>query len=141
MNRAIELNPKDVDSYIFLANVKLGQGEIAESLQLIERAHELSTRTTNWHKAVYGSALYADKRYEEALEVLKAVDGLPFARRLLAMTYAEASQTQTAESAAELFLERYPDFSIARHMDSKMLQREEDRTHYVQGLEKAGFPA
>ena len=29
------------------------------------------------------------------------------------------------------FLERYPDFSIARHMDSKMLQREEDRTYYV----------
>ena len=95
----------------------------------------------HWHKAVYGSALYADKRYEEALEVLKAVDGLPFAQRLLAMTYAEAGQTQKAEFSAKLFLERYPDFSIARHMDSKMLQREEDRTHYVQGLEKAGFPA
>jgi adenylate cyclase len=141
MNRAIALNPNDVNSYMFLANVKLGQGEIDESLQLIETARGLTNRTSNWHKAVYGSALYAGKRYGEALENLEAIDDLPFTQRLLAMTCAQAGQTQKAQSAAKRFLERYPDFTIAEHMDSKQLEREEDRQHYIDGLEKAGFPA
>ena len=140
MNRAISLNPNDVDSYMFLANVKLSQGEIAESLELIERARELSTRTTNWHKAIYGGALYADKRYDEALEILETVQGLPFAQRLLAMAYAQAGEGQKAQAAAKKFLERYPDFTIAEHMGRNKLQREEDRVHYTDGLEKAGFP-
>ena len=140
MNRAISLNPNDVDSYMFLANVKLSQGEIAESLGLIERARELSTRTTNWHKAIYGGALYADKRYDEALEILETVQGLPFAQRLLAMAYAQAGEGQKAQAAAKKFLERYPDFTIAEHMGRNKLQREEDRVHYADGLEKAGFP-
>jgi adenylate cyclase len=140
MNRAISLNPNDVDSYMFLANVKLSQGEIAESLGLIERARELSTRTTNWHKAIYGGALYADKRYDEALEILETVQGLPFAQRLLAMAYAQAGEGQKAQAAAKKFLERYPDFTIAEHMGRNKLQREEDRVHYTDGLEKAGFP-
>jgi adenylate cyclase len=140
MKRAIALNPNDVDSYMFLADVKLNQGEIEESLQLIERARELSTRSTNWHKAVYGGALYAGKRYEEARDMLETVDGMPFAQRLLAMTYAQTGETQKAESAAKRYLERYPDFTIAGHMDNKTLQREEDRAHYTDGLKKAGFP-
>ena len=141
MNRAIALNPNDIDTYMFLADVKLGQGEIAEALKLIERARGLSTRNTNWHKAVYGSALYADKRYDEALEILQDVEGLSFAQRLLAMSYAQAGQTQKAEATAKLFLARYPDFTISMHMKSKNLEREEDRAHYAEGMEKAGFPA
>ena len=141
INRAIALNPNDVDSYMFLANVKVNQGEVGEALQLIERARELSTRITNWHTAVYGGALYAGKRYDEALEVLEAVEGLPFAQRLLAMSYAQAGRAQKAEATAKVFLERYPDFTVSQHMEGNMLQREEDRTHYAEGLEKAGFPA
>ncbi len=140
MKRAIALNPNDIDSYMFLADVKLNQGEIEESLQLMERARELGTRPTNWHKAVYGGALYAGKRYEEARDVLETVDGMPFAQRLLAMTYAQTGQTQKAESAAKRYLERYPDFTIAEHMDRKTLQREEERAHYTEGLKNAGFP-
>ena len=141
VNRAIALNPNDVDSYIFLADIKTNQGEIAESIELIERARELSTRTNNWHKTVYGKALYADKRYEEARDVLVSVDDLTFAQRLLAMTYAQMGDQQKAESTAKLYLERYPEFSVAQHMDDNAMQREEDRAHYVEGLEKAGFPA
>ena len=141
MNRAIALNPNDVDTYMFLANVKLSQGEIAESLELIERARELSTRTTNWHKAIYGGALYADRRYDDALDILETVQGLPFAQRLLAMSYAQAGEAQKAESAAKKFLERYPDFTIAAHMSRNKLLRKEDQDHYAEGLEKAGFPA
>ena len=58
------LNPNDIDSYIFLADIKTNHGEIAESIELTERARELSTPTHNWHKTFYGRALYADKRYE-----------------------------------------------------------------------------
>ncbi|MDP6590472.1 MAG: hypothetical protein QF666_13635 [Alphaproteobacteria bacterium] len=59
---------------------------------------------------------------------------------MLAMTYAQTGQTQKAESAAKRYLERYPDFTIAEHMDNKTLQREEDRAHYAEGLKRAGFP-
>ena len=141
VNRAIALNPNDVDSYMFLADIKTNQGEIAESIELIERAGELSTRTTNRHKTVYGRALYAGKRYEEARNVLETVDDLSFAHRLLAMTYAQMGEGQKAESTAKLYLKRYPEFTVAEHMDNISMQREEDRAHYAEGLEKAGFPA
>jgi adenylate cyclase len=141
INKAIELNPNDVDSYMFLANVKLNLGEIDDSLRLIERARELSTRITNWHKAVYGSALYAGGRYAEAVDVLESVTDLPFAQRILAMTYGQTGEAEKATAVARRFLQRYPDFSIAEFMSNKRFQREEDRAHYRDGLEKAGFPA
>ena len=84
---------------------------------------------------------YSGKRYEEARNILETVVGLTFAQRILAMTYAQMCATQKAQSMAKRFLERYPDFSTAVHMDSMNLTREEDRVHYAEGLEKAGFPA
>ncbi len=43
--------------------------------------------------------------------------------------------------AGERYLERYPDFSSAQHVNNNKMQCEEDRLHYLEGLEKAGFPA
>jgi len=141
MQRAIDLNPNDVDSYIFLANVQLGIGDVDESLRLVECASNLSTRTSNWHRAVHGSALYICKRYEEAADMLESMQNLPFAQRLLAMTYAQAGVKEKADAIAKVFLERYPDFSIDKFMNSKLIQREDVRAHYWEGLEKAGFPS
>ena len=139
MNRALALNPNDVDSYVFLGMAKISQGHVAEALRLIERALELTTRATHWHKASYGMALYADKRYEKAVEILAPLEDMPMAQRFLAMSYAQLDRGPEAEAVAKRFLERYPDFSVARHMDSHRLQCEDQRNHYIEGLKKAGF--
>ena len=72
--------------------------------------------------------------------MLEGVDGLAFAQRLLAMSYAQLGETKKAQSQAKRYLEQYPDFTISRYMADIALQREEDRTLYAEGLEKAGFP-
>jgi len=142
MKRAVVLNPNDVDSYVFLAVAKNSQGEVEESLQLIELAFELSTRPTNWHKVTYGSTLYSAKRYEEALAALQTIniDGMPMAQRLLAISYAQLGKTRECGEMAEKFLKRYPGFSIAEHMTKHIIERDDQREHYIDGLKKACFP-
>ena len=73
--------------------------------------------------------------------MLESMQNLPFAQRLLAMTYAQAGVKEKADAIAKVFLERYPDFSIDKFMNSKLIQREDVRAHYWEGLEKAGFPS
>jgi len=138
----VALNPNDVDSYVFLAAAKNSQGEVEESLQLIERAFELSTRPTNWQKVTYGSTLYSAKRYEEAVAALQTIDigGMPMAQRLLAISYAQLGKTHECGEMAEKFLKRYPRFSIAEHTTKHIIEHDDQREHYIDGLKKAGFP-
>ncbi len=141
IERAIELNPNDADSYIFLANSKLNLGEPAEAIALCERAIALSPHPPVWYAASYGSALYLAHRYEDAIATLQGHERMPMAQRFLAMSHAQLGHQAQAEEAMRAFLVRYPDFSTAAFFEEHLVfRRDEDRTHYREGMQKAGFP-
>ena len=58
--------------------------------------------------------------------------------RWLAAAYGQLGREQDAKAAAEEYLRRTPDFSLAHHLETMPFQHAEDLEHYVEGLRKAG---
>ena len=70
-----------------------------------------------WYAWNFGIALYLARRYDDAVAALRK--GRPLgamAYRWLAASYAQLGREAEAKSAAEEYLKRAPDFSLASHL-------------------------
>jgi adenylate cyclase len=141
LETAIALNPNDADGYVFLAEALSYAGRPDEAIDLIGKAQRLNPAVPRWYTWELGTAFYVARRYEDAVAALRK--GRPLvamAYRWLAVAYAQLGREQEAKAAAEEYLRRTPDFSLARHLELMPFQHAEDRDHYAEGLRKAGLP-
>jgi adenylate cyclase len=137
---AIALNPNDADGYVFLAEVLSYAGRPEEAIDLIGKAQRLNPAVPRWYTWELGTAFYVARRYEDAVAALRR--GRPLvamAYRWLAVAYGQLGREQEAKAAAEEYLRRTPDFSLAEHLERMPFQHAEDREHYIEGLRKAGL--
>jgi len=139
LETAIALNPNDADGYVFLAEALSYAGRPDEAIDLIGKAQRLNPTVPRWYAWQLGTAFYVARRYEDAVAALRK--GRPLAAmayRWLAAAYGQLGREQDAKAAAEEYLRRTPDFSLARHLGTMPFQHAEDLEHYVEGLRKAG---
>ncbi|THK39029.1 adenylate/guanylate cyclase domain-containing protein [Ensifer sp. MPMI2T] len=69
--RAVELNPNDPDSLMALAKAQVRFGSYDEAVRNAERARRLHPMAPEYYTYVYGQALYAARRLDEADQVLR----------------------------------------------------------------------
>ena len=141
LETAIALNPNDADGYVFLAQALNRAGRPDEAISLVERAQRLNPAAPHWYSWNLGIACYLARRYDDAVTALRR--GRPLgamAYRWLAASYAQLGREQDAKAAAEEYLKRTPDFSLANHLEMLHFQHAADREHYADGLRKAGLP-
>ena len=141
LETAITLNPNDADGYVFLAQTLSYAGRPDEAIDLVEKAQRLNPAYPRWYAWNLGTAFYVARRYDDAVTALRRGSPLvAMAYRWLAVAYAQLGREQEAKAAAEEYLRRTPDFSLARHLELMPFQHAEDRDHYAEGLRKAGLP-
>ena len=141
LETAITLNPNDADGYVFLAETLSYAGRPDEAIDLVEKAQRLNPAYPRWYAWNLGTAFYVARRYDDAVTALRRGSPLvAMAYRWLAVAYAQLGREQEAKAAAEEYLRRTPDFSLARHLELMPFQHAEDRDHYAEGLRKAGLP-
>ena len=141
LETAITLNPNDADGYVFLAETLSYAGRPDEAIDLVEKAQRLNPAYPRWYAWNLGTAFYVARRYDDAVTALRRGSPLvAMAYRWLAVAYAQLGREQEAKAAAEEYLKRTPDFSLARHLELMPFQHAEDRDHYAEGLRKAGLP-
>ena len=141
LETAITLNPNDADGYVFLAQALNRTGRPEEAISLVEKAQRLNPAAPPWYTWNLGIAYYLARRYDDAVTALRR--GRPLgamAYRWLAASYAQLGRDLEAKAAAEEYLKRTPDFSLARHLEMLHFQQADDRDHYTEGLRKAGLP-
>jgi adenylate cyclase len=141
LETAVALNPNDADGYVFLAQALNRAGRPDEAIGLVERARRLNPAAPHWYTWNLGIAYYLARRYDDAVTALRR--GRPLgamAYRWLAASYAQLGREVEAKAAAEEYLKRTPDFSLASHLEMVHFQHTEDREHYAEGLRKAGLP-
>jgi adenylate cyclase len=141
LETAIALNPNDADGYVFLAQALNRAGRPDEAIGLVERAQRLNPAAPHWYSWNLGIAYYLARRYEDAIIALRR--GRPLgamAYRWLAASYAQLGREPEAKAAAEEYLKRTPDFSLASHLEMLHFQHAADRDHYADGLREAGLP-
>jgi TolB-like protein/Flp pilus assembly protein TadD len=140
LQTAIALNPNDADGYVFLAETLSFAGRPDEAIELIGKAQRLNPASPRWYAWFLGFAFYVARRYEDAVAALrKGTPLVAMAYRSLAVANGQLGREQDAKAAAEEYLRRTPDFSLATHLETMPFQHAEDREHYVEGLRKAGL--
>jgi TolB-like protein/tetratricopeptide (TPR) repeat protein len=140
LETAIQLNPNDADGYAFLARALSFAGRPDEAIDLMDKAQRLNPAAPHWYAWNLGMAYYLARRYDDAVSALRK--GRPLgamAYRWLAAAYGQLGRELEAKAAAEEYLKRTPDFSLANHLEVLPFQRAEDREHYAAGLRKAGL--
>jgi adenylate cyclase len=138
--RAHELNPLDAHVIALRAPLAVYLGKPDEGEYWARRAMQLNPRYPDWYVTNLGLALYGLGRYEDAIAVYAKV-AAPQVGILaaLAACHAQTGDTVAASTTRERLLELAPSFSTRRFVESKPYRHERDRTHLLEGLEKAGL--
>ena len=141
LERALELNPNDAESYEALGWIRLwfGRTDAAiESLELALRLDPSAPRNTLMH---LGMAYYLKERYQDAIATLEKgliqwpeFSGLHI---VLAAAYAQAQRMNEAAEAASEVRRLEPFFELDSF--GRALRNHSDRDKLIVGLRKAGL--
>jgi len=151
-DRALALNPNDADVAAVFANILVYWGRWREALGWIETAKRLNPFPPNLYHWYHALALYAGRRYRDAMEVLKQARSLHcWSHGLLAACYARIGMPEEARSALNRFIkERHlelqqkgepvplNDLDLARARVDRY-RKADDRKHFIDGMRKAGL--
>ena len=143
LDRALEINPNDVETYAERGSALVFAGKPAEALNWLQGALQFDKghpRTS----ARLGLAYYLLGRYDEAIEAcdraLARNPGCNVQIRthpILAAVYAEAGREQDAESERAIVTHLSPFFDAVAF--AAQFGTQDAREHMLEGLKKAGF--
>ncbi len=119
-------------------------GRPADAALLLEKAIRLNPHYPPWWLGVLGRAYRLERRYDEAIAVLKgAFDRIGQHVQThveLAVTYVEVGREAEARAVAETILKLDPSFSIAKFAKALTYRDPEELDRVVQGMRQAGLP-
>lgn len=146
-DRAISLNPNDVNIACDRANWLLYADRPEEALQSLDSALQRDPFPPKWAWEIRGSVLYQLRRYEEAIAAYQKVDASYFwMPAFLAASYAQVGQMESARQALSEFLKLKPGATLGtfeRLTRSAWGNRRGHvlgRSNVLDGLRKAGLP-
>lgn len=141
--RAYLLNPNDASTLVQMGGLFARRGKLDEAMEWINEGFRLNPFPPPWYSAALGNALYILGRYEEAAAALKELPNPgPFTLARLVACHAQAGSSAAAEETKARLLQVRPDFSTEDFIRrGLLLELDEHRDLFRQGLLKAGLPA
>jgi tetratricopeptide (TPR) repeat protein len=137
--RAMSLNPNDVNVTGDYANWLSYMGRFDESLRYLDLAIQRDPFPPSWMWAIRGTVLLLAKRYEEAITAFqKAPIENFFTHALLASAYAWAGQNENARHELALARAGKPDLAVSFFATAPYAD-EAHRKHIMDGLRMAGL--
>jgi adenylate cyclase len=115
-------------------------GRAEEGIQMVRRAMRLNPHHPEWYWSMLAIALYAARRYEEALDAYRriAVWKKPWHLARLAACYAQLGRLDEARAQAAEVLRLDPGFRLS---NVKLFYRNPaDAEASFEGMRKAGIP-
>jgi len=143
-DRAIQLNPNLAMAWALSGMAFIGLGNLDEAERRLDRYKQLSPMDAAAFNYDTGFCVIALMRrnYEAAVIAGRAVSELNPAFSGAAKPYLAALGHMGQEQEASIVLRRLlklePGFTIKRFLATTLLEREEDRDHYTEGLRRAG---
>jgi TolB-like protein/DNA-binding SARP family transcriptional activator/Flp pilus assembly protein TadD len=138
--RAMNLNPNDVNIAADYANWLCYMGRLEEALRYLDMAMQRNPFPPSWMWEIRGTVLLQSKRYEEAISALHKMHIVNyFTHALLAAAYAFAGQAENAGREVALALAGKPNLT-ASHLGRFPWVDEAHREHILDGFRLAGLP-
>ena len=139
---ALKSNPNHADAWLFLADLEVFEGDPDAALRSVDMAFQLNPYP---HAAYYwlrGFALYAARRYEDAVATLQHKSCREAgAQRILAAALAQLGRHDEAREAVLRFLKTVPQFRTESWAKTQPFRKADDLQHFIDGYIKAGLPA
>jgi adenylate cyclase len=143
--RAVEIKPSDPDTLESLAKAQVRFGAYEDAVVNAERALRLHPFAPQYYPYVYGQALYAAGRHEEAENVLnECLLRAPEERNCLRMRAAvlvRLDRPDEARTTMTRLIELDPTFSLSAERETARFGESPLMTRYLADLETAGAPA
>jgi adenylate cyclase len=132
--RGVALNPNDANGIAQLGYVLAIAGRAEEGVKLVRQAMRLNPFHPDWYWNTLTIALYAARRYEEALEASRQGGGRTHYWQLArgAACLAQLGRLEEARKQAAHVLRIKPDFHLSADPS--------DAEHVFEGMRKAGLP-
>lgn len=137
-NRAIALNPADIQIRADRSNWLRYCGRLNEALDEIDRMIGHSVACLPWFWAVRGEILFDLKRYGDALASLGNIRGKTHRDIYVAAAHAYLGDHRRATAAAQEVLANRPDLTEADIRRVKPHAVEQTLSHLIDGLKMAG---
>jgi tetratricopeptide (TPR) repeat protein len=94
-----------------------------------------------WYASALSTIQYLQKDYKGAIATLTKVGKLAvWDRHYLAASYAQLGRDSDAQSQVDAIVKADPKFSLAKLMPKLHFRLEADKSHFLDGLKKVGFP-
>ncbi|MFQ5896697.1 MAG: adenylate/guanylate cyclase domain-containing protein [Candidatus Methylomirabilia bacterium] len=140
-NRALELNPNMADVLANWGAVMARLGRAEEGVETIKKAMRLNPNYPQWYPQFLGGAMYAARRYEEAVAVLKRVkQHVRTSRAYFAASYAQLGRIEEARAEVAETLKLDPNATVQIVSNIEYYKNPADRDHFEEGVRKAGLP-
>ena len=143
LDRALEINPSDADTYAHRGSILVWAGRAGEGLPWLEGALRFD-RANGWAASRLCMAYYFVRRYSEGVDACdRALTRDPgrntqmLTHPMLAAAYAQLGRQQDAEGERAIVAHLWP-FLDARTFAAQF-GTQEARDHMLEGLKKAGF--
>ncbi|MEI2296508.1 adenylate/guanylate cyclase domain-containing protein [Ensifer sp. MJa1] len=141
--RAYLINPNDANTLVQMGGLYARRGNLAEAMEWIDEGFRLNPFPPPWYSATLGNALYILGRFDEAAAALKELPNPgAFTLARLVACHAQSGNTAAVEKIRRQLLQLKPDFSTEDFVQhGLLLEQDELRDLFRQGLLKAGLPA
>lgn len=139
--RAFMLNPNDVRIVAQRGELLTWVGRPEEGAEWVKKAMRLDPFAMHKRAHLLGRALYATRRYAEALDAFKEIPTPRYTHLAdMAACHAQLEETAAAEARAAELLRLKPSFSTRAYVARLHYVKPEHRAHHSEGLYKAGLP-
>jgi tetratricopeptide (TPR) repeat protein len=140
-DRALALNPNDVNIVGDRANWLMYAGRLDEALQSLEGAMQRDPHPPSWVWEVRGLVLFHLRRYDEAIAAFLQQSDEPLWNPVqLAAAYAQAGHVDQARQEIARLLASNPNASIGYFAPLMIYADTALRDQLLDGLRKAGLP-
>jgi adenylate cyclase len=144
-NRAVELNPYDMGARGVLGICHLVVGEHRQAIELFSMAAQRGNTDPRYQWAALNAfSHYLLGQYDASLSwAREALYINPNHLQVLAVraaTLAQSRRTEEAAQATKVLLDKFPSFTVERHLRNFHWKNAADTAHYREGLLNAGVP-
>jgi TolB-like protein/Tfp pilus assembly protein PilF len=140
-DRAVSLNPNDINIVGDRANWLMYTGRLDEALSSLDAAMKRDPYPPSWVWEVRGLILFHQQRYDEAIVAFQRQgEGPSWTPALLAAAYAQAGRLDEARQEVANSLAIDPKASIGHFAAMAIYTDTALRDQLLDGLRKAGFP-
>ncbi len=143
VQRAVELQPNDADSLLWLGFYKAFAGRPESGIENIKASLLLDPIPNARQYFFLGNAYYAASRFKNAVTAFEKWDELspnPHGVVLLAASYAMAGDNAKAMATVKRYLAKSPEFKASAWNFLQNYKLAEHRDLILQGMRNAGFP-